>query len=184
MRMNAPKKELLLNVAEELFYKFGFNATGVDRIQAESGVAKTTLYKYFPSKDDLIYEVLKRADERERADIEKIIAASAEGGYPLIRLLLERLVALCEKDSFNGCLFSNAAAEFMHSNSRLREVFDEHLQWIRQRFSEILTRCGADGSGALPLLVVYEGVLVVGRSVEGKPLLDSVETLLQPLFSR
>ena len=182
--MNAPRKEHLLDVAEELFYKFGFNATGVDRIQAESGVAKTTLYKHFPSKDDLIHEVLKRADARERQDINATISDSQLAGHQLIQLLLTRLISLCEMDSFNGCMFANAAAEFMNSNSRLKNVFDDHLDWLQQRFTEILAESGADEAGALPLLVIYEGVLAVGRSVEGSQLLASLDMLLKPLFQK
>jgi AcrR family transcriptional regulator len=181
--MNTPKKEHLLDVAEALFYRFGFHATGVDRIQVTSGVAKTTLYKHFPSKDDLIYEVLKRADARERAEIDRIIESSQYEGYELIQILLKRLVSLCEEDSFNGCLFANAAAEFMHSNCRLRDVFDNHLDWLRQRFTRILVESNADRAGALPLLVIYEGVLVVGRSTQGDELLASLEKLLKSLFS-
>lgn len=182
--MSAPRKEHLLNVAEELFYKFGFNATGVDRIQAESGVAKTTLYKHFPSKEDLIYEVLKRADERERAEINATISASQLAGHQLMQVLLKRLVLLCEMDNFNGCMFANAAAEFMNANSRLKHVFDDHLNWLRQRFEEILAESGADETGALLLLVIYEGVLAVGRSVEGSQLLASLDPLLTPIFQK
>ncbi|NWO04761.1 MAG: helix-turn-helix transcriptional regulator, partial [Alteromonadaceae bacterium] len=61
--MPSPKRDLLLDTAEQLFYREGFHATGIDRIQAESGVAKTTMYKHFASKDALIEAVLERASE-------------------------------------------------------------------------------------------------------------------------
>lgn len=53
------KKEDIINTALNLFNKIGYNATGVDRIIAESNVAKMTFYKYFPSKESLIMECLE-----------------------------------------------------------------------------------------------------------------------------
>ncbi|MBP9101831.1 MAG: helix-turn-helix transcriptional regulator, partial [Nitrosomonas sp.] len=47
----------------KLFYQYGFNATGVDRITTESGVTKKTIYSYFKSKDELILAALRRRDE-------------------------------------------------------------------------------------------------------------------------
>ncbi|NQD93703.1 helix-turn-helix transcriptional regulator, partial [Pseudomonas sp. CrR25] len=49
--MASNKREQLLNTARELFYREGYHGTGIDRILAESGVAKMTLYKHFKSKD-------------------------------------------------------------------------------------------------------------------------------------
>ena len=46
-------RERVLETAYELFSRHGTRAVGVDRIIAESGVAKMTLYRNFASKDDL-----------------------------------------------------------------------------------------------------------------------------------
>ena len=58
------KREQLLNTALELFYREGYHATGIDRILAESGVAKMTLYKHFKSKDELIMAALEERHAR------------------------------------------------------------------------------------------------------------------------
>ena len=60
------RRDDLIETALKLFYTGGFNATGIDKILAESGVAKMTLYKHFGSKDELILAVLKRRDEQFR----------------------------------------------------------------------------------------------------------------------
>ena len=56
-------RQRILETAERLFYQEGVRAVGVDRIIAEAGVAKMSLYKHFPSKDDLILAVLKHREE-------------------------------------------------------------------------------------------------------------------------
>ena len=63
----APKnaREKLLHVAIDLFYKHGFHAVGLDRVIAEVGVTKTTFYKHFESKDDLLEAAIRQRDEWE-----------------------------------------------------------------------------------------------------------------------
>ena len=55
-------RERLLETAARLFFQHDYRAIGVDTLVAESGVGKMTLYRHFPSKDDLIVE-----DHPERA---------------------------------------------------------------------------------------------------------------------
>ena len=54
-------RQRVLETADRLFYQDGIRAVGIDRIIAEAGVAKMSLYKHFPSKDDLILAVLRLA---------------------------------------------------------------------------------------------------------------------------
>src|SRR6059058_3217514 len=58
-------RERLVAAAIELFYRHGFNAVGIDRVIAEAGVTKTTFYKHFESKDELMVAAVQRRDEWE-----------------------------------------------------------------------------------------------------------------------
>jgi AcrR family transcriptional regulator len=49
-----PPREHIINTAIELFLKYGYHATGVDRIISEAGVSKKTLYTHFRSKEELL----------------------------------------------------------------------------------------------------------------------------------
>ena len=60
-RSSADTREHVLGVAHELFYWQGIRATGVDRVAVAAGVAPTTLYRLFASKDDLIAAYIERA---------------------------------------------------------------------------------------------------------------------------
>ena len=72
--MASSKRDQLINTAQELFYREGYHATGIDRILAESGVAKMTLYKHFRSKDELIQAVLQ---SREQSVLGQLAAVRA-----------------------------------------------------------------------------------------------------------
>ena len=62
MKNGARPKDVLFATAARLFYEHGYRATGVDTIAAESGIGKMTLYRHFPSKDDLIVAYLRDSD--------------------------------------------------------------------------------------------------------------------------
>jgi len=53
-------RDRILETAQRLFYRHGIRAVGVDRIIAESGVAKMSFYRHFPSKRDLVIAFLER----------------------------------------------------------------------------------------------------------------------------
>lgn len=63
----APKagRERLLAAAIDLFYRNGFNTVGIDQIIASAGVTKTTFYKHFESKDEIMVAAVQRYDEWE-----------------------------------------------------------------------------------------------------------------------
>src|SRR3979490_2801040 len=67
----------LLNAATHLFCKNGINATGIDAIIDEAGTAKTTLYKLFGSKTNLVHAGLETEGKAGR---EWFIAAIEAGG--------------------------------------------------------------------------------------------------------
>ena len=67
----------MLSAATNLFCKNGINATGIDAIINEAGTAKTTLYKLFGSKTNLVHAVLESEGKAWR---EWFIAAMEEGG--------------------------------------------------------------------------------------------------------
>ena len=62
-RETSEARQRILESADRLFYQEGVRAVGIDRIIAEAEVAKMSLYKHFPSKDDLILTVLKHREE-------------------------------------------------------------------------------------------------------------------------
>ncbi|MGE4283602.1 MAG: TetR/AcrR family transcriptional regulator [Clostridia bacterium] len=59
MNQSQRKLKRLMEKAEELFWRYGYRAVSMDLIAVEAGISKMTMYKHFPSKDDLFIEILK-----------------------------------------------------------------------------------------------------------------------------
>src|SRR5882762_4429848 len=79
-------RERLVAAAVDLFYRNGFGAVGIDRVIATAGVTKTTFYKHFESKDDLMVAAVQRRDEWESQAWGRAIHERA-GDDPVAQLL-------------------------------------------------------------------------------------------------
>jgi len=119
------KRQDILETALRLFECEGYQSVGIDRIIAESGVAKMTMYKHFHSKDELIIAVLREKDRR--------ILLSLHAFVERHRTFRSRVKAVFlwhnawfNSPAFNGCMFAHAAAEFREHTSEIRRVGEGH----------------------------------------------------------
>lgn len=129
------RRDDLVETALKLFYMHGFNATGIDRILSESGVAKMTLYKHFRSKDELILAALHLRDERFRnwlmSEMEKASTDPEERLLAMFDALETWFRGKAFKDlGFSGCAFINAASEFAAHDHPAHRIASEHKRRI------------------------------------------------------
>ena len=159
----------ILATAFRLFYARGVRGVGVDTVIAESGVAKATLYKHFPRKDDLVLAYLDKVDEAWRGELSA--AADAAGKAPRERLvgMFDALVTACRRDGYHGCAFINTAAESVPGTDvHARTV--EHKAAVRAWVREMTVAAGAaDPDGlARSLTLLLDGGLASGV-LDGDP---------------
>jgi AcrR family transcriptional regulator len=133
-------RERILATASNLFYKRGVRAVGVDLVIEEAGVAKTSLYRYFPTKDDLIVAFLEREDVDFWLvwdDVGQRYADDPAGELDAhMRWIGERLT----RSNYRGCPQINVAAEFAEHNHPARQVARSHMQALRARLAAIAHR--------------------------------------------
>src|SRR5690349_23219409 len=108
----AAKRDELINAAIKLFKRDGFRATGVDRLMEETGIAKTTLYRHFATKEELIVAALARIDERAREDMRAFVEATSDDPRERIQAIFGWLDGWLRSVEFKGCPFVAAAAEY------------------------------------------------------------------------
>src|SRR5262245_58317140 len=106
-------RERLVAAAIDLFYRRGFGAVGIDQVIEAAGVTKTTFYKHFEGKDDLMVAAVKRRDEWEFEAWARAVRKLA-GDDPVRQLLATLEVMDCwfNDPNVRGCICPNAAAEF------------------------------------------------------------------------
>lgn len=136
------KREHLVDVAAELFNRHGYHAAGVDLVIAEAGIAKTTLYRHFRTKEDLIVAVLRRIDERARANLRAAVDAASDDPCEKLLATFDFLESWFKTDSFFGCPFVSAAGEY---GDRKTAVFREaamHKRLVLAYFEELARAAG------------------------------------------
>lgn len=165
-----PRREHLVQVAHALFNAHGFHQTGIDTIMRESGVSKTTLYKYFPAKEDLVLEVLKLRSARilgamaERLRALLVVKADATV-EERIGAILDVIQQWVEGSAFFGCNFVRAAAEYTEPGHPISEQAKEHKRALLALIAAQLD-CQVDharGRLADEILLVIEGAIAVAQ---------------------
>jgi AcrR family transcriptional regulator len=163
-RTAAQTREHILAVAHELFYWHGIRATGVDTIAAEAGVAPTTLYRLFASKDDLIAAYIARADRLYREWMTEATAPAIGSPRERILALFDALDEQVQPQRCRGCPFLMALAEFPDPQLPAHAHAVATKAWVHGRLRELTDALAATtpvsdpGALADQLAVVIEGV--------------------------
>lgn len=163
-------KDRLIVAAIDLCYRQGFHAVGLDQIIAHAGVTKTTFYKHFESKDDLLIAAIRKRDEWESNAWER--AVSEIGGDDARRQLVamyDLLHAWFNEPIYGGCMFINAAAEFPNPSDPVHQAAAAHKHRYRGWVLDLAKRAGvADPeSFADQYVIQFEGTLIM-RQVYGR----------------
>ena len=165
---DAPKVSLrdrILKVADELFYRDGIHVTGVDTIIARSGVAKTTLYRYFPSKDDLVVAYLSDRDRRFWECIEAAVDQAPQDPLAQLLAIFEWLEELMAKPDCYGCPFLITVTEFPALDYPGHQVAVAHKNQMRALLTQLALKAGAAKPKELGahLLMLLDGAFVERR---------------------
>jgi len=138
-------RERILETAYELFSRHGTRAVGVDRIIAESGAAKMTLYRNFASKDELILEFLRVRDERwTRAWLQAEVESRAADPAARMLAIFDVFGEWFARDDFEGCAFINVMLELDDRGSPVRQACVAHLAAIRGFVRDLAEAAGVE----------------------------------------
>jgi AcrR family transcriptional regulator len=176
-----PARDRILVTAHELFYRDGIRATGIDRIIAESGVAKLTFYRHFPSKDDLVRSFLAYRHERWMAWF--VDALGRNGAKPGAGLapLAAAMAEWFADPAFRGCAFINAVAEVGGSLPDSAAIAQKHKQEMEQVIADLLPAGPARASQAQAAALAVDGAIVRAQMSGAQSAAGGLRSLLEAL---
>lgn len=154
----------MLQVAHELFYWRGIRATGVDRVAAEAGIAPTSLYRLFASKDDLVAAYIHRASGLYQEWFDAAVAGGGSAPRERILAVFDALADQVRPEQCRGCPFLMALAEFPEPEHPARAGAIDLKAWVRRRLGELAEEFVASAPGRDPdeladeLTLLMEGV--------------------------
>ena len=133
----------VLETASRLFYSHGVRAVGIERIVTESGVAKTSLYRHFHTKDDLIAAFLEREDRDFWLQWNDVVSAVAGNPTRELMALLDWIGRRVSRNGYRGCPQINAAAEFSDPDHPARKIRTRHKAMMFERLLTLASRIKA-----------------------------------------
>ncbi|CAM4349337.1 TetR/AcrR family transcriptional regulator [Acinetobacter pragensis] len=137
------KKQDIINTALNLFNSYSYNSVGIDRIISESGVAKMTFYKYFPSKAKLIEECLVTRNQNLQQSLDAAIAQCDPKDYLChIRTIFVWYDAWFRTADFNGCMFQKAVEEISKIYPSSLQPAIDYKEWLKAQLSHALQHLG------------------------------------------
>lgn len=183
-RGGAEVRDKILQTASALFYRRGVRAVGVDLVVEKAGVAKTSLYRHFRTKDDLVAAFLAREDQDFWGTWERVAEKHRDDPKAELNAHLEWIGERVGRPNYRGCPQINVAAEFPEADHPARKVAADHKREMRRRLKAIAERLGAgrpdELAGQLSMLIngafVSSSIIEPGEAI---PLLQrTADTLI------
>lgn len=131
-------RQRIIETASALFYKNGYNATGINEIISESGIAKATLYNHFKSKEDICLAYLQFKNTTFLNDIEAFVR-SQQTGITQVLAIFDFLQQFFQDRDFNGCWCIKTVAEIPKDNVRVRDEIQAQKKVFLQLIEKIIS---------------------------------------------
>jgi AcrR family transcriptional regulator len=151
----------LLSAATHLFCKNGINATGIDAIIDEAGTAKTTLYKLFGSKTNLVHAVLESEGRQWREWFIGAIEAGGGDAQTKLARIFPALKIWFGEERFYGCPFINAVAEHDKDQKQFRNIALKHKKVVLAHIEKLAAEMGA----AEPEMLAHQLALLIDGAI-------------------
>lgn len=183
---NSPRRDQLLETATELFYRNGCHTTGIDRILAEAGVAKMTLYKHFRSKEELVLAAAQRFHETIRENFQAYVEKGNLEPRQQLLAIFDFMDNWCRKPEFCGCPSINLAVQYPDHSDPIHQAAAEHKRIREDYITAIATQAGARDPAQLArqLMLLIDGATVL-RQVTGCPeVVNEARTAAELLVNR
>ncbi len=160
--MKKDMREHILGTASTLFHERGINATGVDTIVAEAGIAKMTLYKYFRTKEALVLEVLARRSREFSEWLSSRLERVSHDPVQKLDSLFDCIEEWLGNPECQGLPFLKASAEFPQQDSAVHQLSAELAKEFRDRLTLLVQEAGVQSPEALgqQLAMLVEGAIL------------------------
>lgn len=161
-------RDRILDTAADLFYQEGVRAVGVDLVVERSGVAKTSLYRHFTTKDELVAAVLERDDADYWIVWDKTATRHRNAPKDELKAHLQWIARDIAAPKYRGCPFINVATEFPAPDHPARAVALRHKAELRRRLGTLAKQIGVTKPDNLAsqIALLIDGAYVCGQLVK------------------
>jgi AcrR family transcriptional regulator len=155
-------RKRIFDTASDLFYRKGIRAVGVETIAAEADTTKMSLYRSFPSKDELVAEWLRDHDVKFWQTWDAMSRKHPDDPRKQLMAAFTLLAKHVVDPKARGCPMANAAVELTDKDHPARKVIEAHKAKLQSRLAGMCTQLRARNPGLLAdqLFLLMEGAQV------------------------
>jgi AcrR family transcriptional regulator len=155
-------RDRVFRAAAELFYHKGIRAVGVETIAAEADTTKMSLYRSFPSKDELVAAWLHNHDANFWIAWDAMTQQYPKDPRKQLRTAFALLAKHVADPNARGCPMANAAVELTEKDHPARQVIEAHKAKLRTRLAQMCAQMKANEPELLAdeLFLLMEGAQV------------------------
>ena len=184
-KIDATARERIMSIADELFYREGIRATGVDRIVEVSGVSKTSLYRIFQSKDELITAYAEAHDRRVQDKWDKAAELYKNSPREQLDAVLDGVAESIASPRYRGCPFLNLAIELPEEKHPARMIAAASKARLKTQIADLLAQISVAKPGEIAeqILLLINGAYANGsidrHSFTGSNLKDAAAAIIR-----
>jgi AcrR family transcriptional regulator len=174
----------IFNAACDLFYRKGIRAVGVEAIAEQAHATKMSLYRTYPSKDELVAQYLRRASELAWQRWDERLAQYPGDPRKQLAVMFSALTVHTSDPASRGCAMANAAVELTDPDHPGRKIIEEHKAEVRARLLRMCSDIGARDPAALAdgLFLLAEGALASTQTLGHSGPANSVAQVAEALI--
>lgn len=136
---------------ETIFAERGFAAPSVPDLRDAAGVSLRTLYKYTPSREEMVYAALEHRHQRY---LRGLFTDLPDDGGDALEAIIDRVADWMRSEASHGCLFHSAVAA-APGDQRLKTLLKDHKAEVARRTAEVSNLPGSE----IELTLILEGLM-------------------------
>ncbi len=163
--MRPTKRDELVQKALTVFYQNGFHATGMDTLVKQTGISKTSMYKHFRTKEELILAALRLRDEKFRNWLCRRMEELADTPKDQLVAMFDALDEWFKEPGYKGCMFVKASSEYQDASHPIHMQCADHKRLLERHITGLAEKAGISDPGQIArrLLLLKEGAIVTSH---------------------
>jgi len=179
-------KEKIIETASRLFYFEGYNQTGINQIIEEAGVAKSSMYQSFRSKEEIAVEYLQRRHTMWMGHLSDYVSVKKSGKEKIIGAMAY-IKDWLENVEYRGCGFQNIVTDLPKGQGSIADQVllhkNELLDWVREELKEEDYNIEEGDILAKEIMVIVEGAIILSQIQKNSWPVISAESALRKLLA-
>lgn len=180
---NTSNRTKILAAASELMMKKGVKATSLTDIARKTGISKGTLYYYYPSKGDLVYDITENHFRLvTRNLINWIAAAEGKNNQEILQVAFATILGAETRTRLHLYLLQEAVLENETLRQRFQATYREWRRLIREQLDPLLTDSKRGEVLSFLILAALDGLVIqtviAGEDIPLEKILEQLARLL------